>query len=131
MTVPAERISVSINRPATQVYAFVSNPLHLPQWASGLSTTLEQSGDDWVADSPMGKVKIHFAPANTFGVVDHDVTVPSGEIFSNPMRVIANGEGSELMFTLFHRAGMSDTDIANDAATIKKDLQKVKEILEQ
>lgn len=130
MTFPVTHISVSINRSTHDVYAYISNPLNLPYWASGLSTTLEKVGDDWVSDSPMGKVTIHFADPNDFGVVDHTVTIPSGEIFSNPMRVIPNGDGSELMFTLFHRKEMSEDDIAKDAATIKKDLLKVKEILE-
>jgi hypothetical protein len=33
--------------------------------------------------------------------LDHDVTLPSGETLSNPMRVVPNGTGSEVVFTLF------------------------------
>jgi uncharacterized membrane protein len=37
MTFMAKHISVSINRPAGQVYEFASNPENLPKWAAGLS----------------------------------------------------------------------------------------------
>src|SRR3989337_840272 len=35
MTFKSQHISVSINRPANQVYEFVSNPENLPKWATG------------------------------------------------------------------------------------------------
>ena len=34
------------------------------------------------------------------GVLDHDVTLPSGETVHNPMRVIPDGDGCEVVFTL-------------------------------
>jgi hypothetical protein len=40
----------------------------------------------------MGRVTVTFAPRNDFGVLDHDVTLPSGETVYNPLRVISDGE---------------------------------------
>jgi hypothetical protein len=131
MTLPAQHFSVSIQRSADDVYAFVSNPLNLPQWALGLSTTITKVDDQWEADSPMGKVTLKFAEPNMFGVADHAVTLASGQTFQNPMRAIPNGDGCELMFTLFRQPEMSNQDYAKDAETILKDLLKVKEVLEQ
>lgn len=37
MTFLAKHISVSINRPAKEVYYYASNPENLPEWAAGLS----------------------------------------------------------------------------------------------
>ncbi len=130
MTFPAQHISVSINRPLADVYAFASNPANLPKWATGLSDSLEKVGDEWIANSPMGKIKIAFAAQNKFGVLDHVVTLPSGEQFDNPMRVVANGEGSEVTFTLYRRPEMTDAMVREDAATIRKDLEKLKALLE-
>jgi hypothetical protein len=131
MTFPAQHISVSISRPAKDVYEYASRYENLPKWASGLGGSIKNVGGDWVADSPMGKVKIKFADRNPFGVLDHLVTLPSGETFDNPMRVVANDKGSELFFTLYRRPGVSDQDYASDAANIEKDLRKLKEILEK
>jgi uncharacterized protein YndB with AHSA1/START domain len=131
MTFPARHISVSLDRPPAEVYAFASNPENLPQWAAGLSGgSIEQVDGEWISESPMGRVRIAFAKQNEFGVLDHDVTLPSGETFHNPMRVVPNDNGSELSFTLFHRASMSDEDFERDAATVHDDLLRLKGILE-
>ena len=78
MTFTAKHISVSINRSAAQVYEFASNPENLPKWAAGLSGSIKKVNEDWIAESPMGRVKVKFAEKNKFGVLDHDVTLPSG-----------------------------------------------------
>jgi uncharacterized membrane protein len=67
----AKHISISINRPAKEVYTFASNPMNLPKWARGLGSTVKKEGDQWLMDSPMGKVSVKFAEKNEFGVIDH------------------------------------------------------------
>jgi hypothetical protein len=64
-----------------------------------------------------------------FGILDHDVTLPSGETFYNPMRVFPNKDGSELVFTLYQRPGMSEEDFRKDEEQIITDLQKLKGLL--
>lgn len=131
MTYPVKNISVTINQPAQKVYEFTSNPENLSLWAAGLSSsTLKKSGGNWIAKSPMGTVRINFSPRNAFGVMDHDVTLPSGEINHNPFRVISNGNGSEVIFTLFHLPRMSDEEFKDDSEMVFKDLKKLKQILE-
>jgi uncharacterized protein YndB with AHSA1/START domain len=131
MTFSTRHISVSINRPAAEVYDFVSNPENLPQWAAGLSDSIRKVGDDWIAESPMGTVKVKFAAQNTFGVLDHDVTLPSGVTFHNPMRVIPNDDGCEIMFTVYHRADVSDEAFMADTTAVENDLRRLKSILEK
>lgn len=130
MTLSCRHISVPINRPATDIYHFVSQPENLPKWAAGLSGSIEKRGEEWIAQSPMGIVKIKFAPNNEFGVLDHDVTTPEGHVFHNPMRVITNNSGAEIIFTLFRLPAMSDREFENDAAQVLKDLKKLKSIFE-
>ncbi len=127
---PSKHISISIDRSAEQVYEFASNPENLPKWAAGLSGSIKKINDDWIAESPMGKVKVKFIEKNKFGILDHDVTLPSGETVTNPMRVFPNKDGSEVVFTLFRRPKVSDQDFANDAKAVKKDLKKLKMLLE-
>ncbi|WP_350159303.1 SRPBCC family protein [Bdellovibrio sp. 22V] len=132
MTFPAKNISVSISRSPRDVYEFTANPYNLPKWAAGLSGgTINKVDEDWVADSPMGKVKIRFAEKNTFGVLDHDVTISSGKTFHNPMRVLKNKDGSEVVFTLYRQPEMSDADFDKDAAQVLKDLKTLKGLLEK
>lgn len=123
-------ISVSVDRPPAQVYAFAVDPEHLPLWANGLSDSIEQVNDEWIAESPMGKVKLRFAERNAFGVLDHEVILESGVTVHNPMRVIANGDGSEVVFTLFRRPDVSEEDFAADAEAVEKDLTMLRRLLE-
>jgi uncharacterized membrane protein len=123
-------VSVSIDRPPAEVYAFASDPANLPQWANGLSNSIEQVNGAWVAESPLGKVSIRFAARNAFGVLDHDVTLKSGVTVHNPMRVVANGDGSEVVFTLFRLPGVGEDAFAADAAAVEKDLATLKRLLE-
>jgi hypothetical protein len=131
MTFMAKHISVSINRSAAQVYEFASNPENLPKWAAGLSGSIKKVNEDWIAESPMGTVKVKFAEKNKFGVLDHEVTLPSGVKVYNPMRVFPNNDGSELVFTLYRRPEMSDQEFAEDAKAVERDLAKLKALLEE
>lgn len=124
-------VSVSIDRPTEEVYAFASNVENLPKWATGLGGSIKSVDGEWVADSPMGKIRIRFAERNKFGVLDHEVILESGEKIHNPMRVVARGRGSEVIFTLFRRPDMSDEKFSEDAQWVEKDLKILKGLLEK
>ncbi len=130
MATESRHISVSVDRPAAAVYDYASQPANLPQWAPGLASTVEQIDGRWVAHSPMGRVAFAFAPRNEFGVLDHDVMLPSGDVVHNPMRVIGDGDRCEVVFTVRRRPGMTDADFAADAAAVAVDLGTLKRLLE-
>jgi hypothetical protein len=123
-------VSVSINRAPGAVYAFAANPENLTKWATGLGSVKHVAGE-WIADSPLGHLRIRFAGENELGVLDHDVTLDSGVTTHNPMRVLPNGEGSEVVFSLFRRLDMSDAEFLNDANWVAADLAALKRLLEQ
>ncbi|MGN6104302.1 MAG: SRPBCC family protein [Kofleriaceae bacterium] len=126
----ARHVSIAIARPPAEVYAYAREPSNLPRWAAGLSGAIEHIDGEWIADSPMGKVKVRFVDENPFGVLDHVVVLPSGQAVYNPMRVVANAEGSEVIFTLFRRPEVSDAELAADAAAVARDLAALKALLE-
>lgn len=131
-TRPARHVSVSIDRPPAEVYAFASDPSRLPLWARGLSGSIARVGGEWVAESPMGKVKVRFAAPNSLGVLDHDVVLlATGDTFHNPMRVVANGDGSEVVFTLLRAPGVTDAQLEADAGAVARDLGALKRLLER
>ena len=131
MTFRSKHVSVSINRSVDGVYDFASNPENLPQWAAGLSGSIKNINGDWIAESPMGTVKVQFVNQNEFGILDHHVTLPSGETVYNPMRVFPNHDGSELVFTVYQRPGVTADVFDDDAQAVMRDLEKLKTLLEQ
>jgi hypothetical protein len=127
----SRHIGVHIDRLAQDVYDYVSDPAHLSEWAAGLGSSVERTDGQWIVDSPMGRVVVAFAPRNDLGVLDHDVTLPSGETFYNPMRVTVDGTGSEIVFTVRRRPGVTDEEFERDAAAVSADLATLKRLLER
>lgn len=130
VTSESRHISVHVEASPAAVYAYASNPRHLPEWAPGLCTSVEQEGERWFAVSGGSRIELTFAAANTFGVLDHDVHTPKGEVFRNPVRVVAHDDGSELTFTLRRQPGMSDEDFDRDSGLVLADLRALKRIVE-
>ena len=126
----SRHISTHIDRPAQDVYAYASDPANVPQWAAGLAGSIEQVDGEWVAESPMGRIVVKFAESNEYGVLDHDVTLPSGETVHNPMRVLPDGAGCEVVFTIRQRPDMTDDDFARDASAVQADLLTLQNLLE-
>ena len=130
----SRHVSVWIEAAPEAVYEFAADPHEWPRWAAGLAEGgLRQTADGWVADSPMGQVTVEFSPPNEFGVLDHVVTLPSGEAVYNPLRVIPGGVGEgrcEVLFTVRRRAGMTDEDLDADAAAVAADLETLRRLLE-
>jgi hypothetical protein len=76
------------------------------------------------------RVNVRFVKTNHFGVLDHYVNpTPEIEVYV-PMRVLPNGSGSEVIFTLFQLPDMSDEQFAEDVGMVERDLKTLKKGLE-
>lgn len=121
-TVDSLHVSQWVDADAAEVYAFAADPVNLPRWAAGL------------ADPKLAAVEVEFAAHNEFGVLDHVVTLPSGERFFNPMRVIPTGldePGCEVVFTLRRLSGVTDEEFDADAAAVATDLATLRSLVER
>lgn len=128
---PSRTISVSIDRDYREVYDFASIPENFPRWAAGLGRRFERSGGEWTAEDPQGRsIRIRFSRPNEFHVLDHTVFGEAGEI-RNAMRVVPNGTGAEVMFTLLRTPQMTEEAFAADAAAVERDLEALKTLLER
>ena len=63
-------------------------------------------------------------------MVDHWVFLPGGKVIAVPLRVVANAGGSEVTFTLFRQPEMSDELFDRDADWVRRDLARLKEVME-
>lgn len=131
MVSESRTLSITIACPPRKVYEFVSNPESLPHWATGLDKSVRKSGAGWIVDTPQGPAQIRFVEKNYFGVLDHYVKLSSGVEVYVPMRVVPNGSGSEVIFTLFKTPEMSDKQFAEDAGMVERDLKALKSVLER
>lgn len=127
---PARNIGVAIDRDWRAVYDFAKQPENFARWASGLGASLKRNGNQWIAEGPDGPVSVRFSEENSYGVVDHRVKTASGEEIYIPLRVIENGDGAEVILTLYRLPAMSDEIFARDAETVTADLARLKQLLE-
>ena len=126
----SRNLSVQIRRNPRDVYNFTSVPENFPRWASGLGKSLKRKNGEWIAETPQGPIKVRFTERNEFGILDHYVIPESGVEIYIPMRVIPNGSGSELIFTLFRLSDVSNEKFAEDAEWVMRDLAALKNLLE-
>ncbi|MGV3741723.1 MAG: SRPBCC family protein [Burkholderiaceae bacterium] len=131
LALPSSRtVSVHIACAPDTIVRFVSNPLNLPLWARQFCLSVRRSGAKWQVETPQGMVTIRFVAPNALGVLDHYVGLPSGEEIYAPMRALASGDGSEVLFTLLRLPEMSDAQFEEDAAMVERDLQTLKAVME-
>ena len=123
-------IDTYIDRPAAEVHQFALDPANLPQWAAGLTGSIDFIDGQWIAESPMGRIRVVIVEDNHFGVLDHWVTLPNGETIYNPVRAIPHGDGCEVVFTLRRADGVTDAEFDADARAVAADLATLKTLLE-
>ena len=124
-------ISISVARPWQEVYAQLWHPKQFPKWASGLSKAdLNAEGDWWSGEGPEGHIRVKFTDRNEFGILDHWVDVGHEMIAYIPLRALENGEGAEVVLTLFRIPGISDAKFAEDQDWVRRDLASLKTWIE-
>jgi hypothetical protein len=124
-----KKLSVRVNRSAAEAYEFLSVPENFGRWSSrGMG--LRPAGSDWVAQTQEGPATICFTERNSHGVLDHSVKLPRGESIYVPLRVVASGEGCELVLTLVRRPQIQEDAFAAEAELAMRDLLAAKQILE-
>jgi hypothetical protein len=127
----ARTYSISIGHEWRALYERIWRPDFFSKWASGLAESdLRKDGDQWLADGPEGPIRIRFTPYNSYGVMDHFVDTAEGPTVYVPLRVVQNGDGAEVMLTLFRQPEMDDQRFAADAKWVNRDLRSLKTLIE-
>ena len=124
-------MNTSINSNPQIVYDFVSNLENLPRWAFNTFPSIRKVNGEWVVDTSQGQNKVMLAERNNFRILDHHVKLTSGVEVYVPMRVVKNGDGSEVMLTVFQTPEMTDERYAEDIKTVEKDLNHLKTLIEE
>ncbi|MBF4510893.1 SRPBCC family protein [Plantibacter sp. VKM Ac-2885] len=121
----SRHVSRVISASPEAVYEYASDVDNLPRWAAGLAQAeVVREGDSLFVESPMGRVEVRFVERNHLGVLDHDVTLPSGTVVTNPVRVLAHPEGAEVVFTV-RQIELDDDAFARDVAMVEADLERL------
>ena len=130
-SLPARTFSISVRQDWQTVYTRIWPPEMFGHWAAGLANSqMRPHGTVWLADGSDGPITIRFTPQNDFGVMDHFVDTGDGREIHVPLRVVQNGDGTEVMLTLYRQPGMSEERYAADIKLINRDLRSLKALIE-
>jgi hypothetical protein len=122
----AEVVHVSILAPPRDVIAFLVDVHNWMTWAPWIRSVSRSSARDWTFDTDAGPMSVRFAEQNALGVLDYEVTLGSGVRVLNPMRVLANGSGSELVRVVFQSPGASTDEFERDVQAVRDHLARIK-----
>lgn len=122
----AEVIHISILANPSSVVAFLTDMEKWKTWAPWVRSATRVSEGSWRLDTSDGGMTVRFVEANSFGVLDHEVTVASGVTVFNAMRVVPNGTGSELVMVVTQSPHMSVEQFEKDVQAVTDDFARLK-----
>jgi hypothetical protein len=124
--------SVTIDRPAAEVHAFLADAANWPRWAI-INVLAVEPGDDpgwWKLSTPDGPAELRIHADARSGIVDHDFRDETEEVARVPARVVANGRGADFLMTVTRPAEMSDADFDGLLGSLETELATLKKVLE-
>lgn len=123
-------IHFSIARPVDDVYAFLVDPTNYPRWAAVEGGMAPMRANEWLTRTAFGDRIVRFTEPNSYGVLDHAVYAQGEEPLMMPMRVVANGDGTDLMFLFIRRDDMTEEQFKSTIEWVTTDLLTLRSLLE-
>jgi uncharacterized protein YndB with AHSA1/START domain len=114
---------VTIAAPPAAVLDYVGDARRLPEWAPAFARAVRPAGEHWLVDTGAGEAEIDVRVSRERGTVDIVSTTEPRGVFT---RVIANGDGSEYLFTQLFPDGTSEDAVARQLAVVEGELDRVR-----
>jgi uncharacterized protein YndB with AHSA1/START domain len=124
--------SVTIDRPAGEVHAFLADAANWPRWCVINVLSAEPGSEPgwWTISTPGGAADFRIHASAATGIVDHDFRDETGAVARVPARVTANGRGADFLITITQPDGLPDDDFDQLLASVDTELATLKRVLE-
>jgi hypothetical protein len=119
-------VHISILAAPKSVVAFLTDMENWKTWAPWVRSVTRQSDGSWSLHTTDGAMTVQFVEPNSFGILDHRVTLASGMTVHNAMRVVPNGSGSELEMLVMQSPEMSTEQFERDLQAVTDDFARLK-----
>jgi hypothetical protein len=122
----SETRSIAIDAPPDKVHRFISDATNIPRWAPAFATAIRPNDNHWVATTERGEAEIIVASNPDSGTLDIlDAADPTRGAF---VRVISNGPGSEVLFTLFFALDTPEQAVTAQMTVVDGELASIKQL---
>jgi polyketide cyclase/dehydrase/lipid transport protein len=122
--------TIAIEASPEHTFAFVAEPENLTRWAAAFAKGMRRDGEGWVVTTPQGDVRMQYVTDRERGIIDYHIALGPGASVVMHSRVLPFGSGSLYVFTQEQAAGMPDAVFEAQAATLGRELQLLKSLLE-
>ena len=134
-TLQTEVVKVTIDRPFDEVTRYVADPSSAHTWATEFfaGPLQEGQGEEFIATVPMmgGEVRYRQDVDLDRGVIDVFLAPKGGEFGPPlPVRVVPNGEGADVLWTLARFPGTPDQAWEGGLESMARELDNLKRVLE-
>src|SRR5262245_61195873 len=102
-------LTASLPASADSTYKHISDPDNLPYWHSSFCKALKRDSGSLFVESPRGNVLVHFIRGDHSLVLDIVVLMAEGVRLTHAIRLLPNGDGSEIVWTLIKPDGLSES----------------------
>src|SRR5450432_1665686 len=104
----SKTIAQSLDHAPQALFDWLANPDNLPQWHGTLCRSVARKNGGWTATSPRGTVVLRILRNDHARLLDLIQQIPTGGECATSIRVLPNGESSEIVCTLIQAPGQSD-----------------------
>lgn len=124
----SETRTISIGAPPSEVFDLVSDPSAFPRWAPAFAPAIRPDGANWIVERDGSEARIAVRTSREHGTVD--ILRPEGPPTGAFTRVLPNGEGSEMLFTLFFPADAREEAVMEQMTTVEQELEAIRALCE-
>jgi hypothetical protein len=121
-----ETVTAVLAAPQRDVFAYMADIEHLPQWATEFARELRREGDDYKVVNGLGEFFFSIEADPGSGVIDMFAGPTKDAMAVFPTRAVALPDGrTAYSFTMFQWPDMSDELFASQHESLKRELANV------
>jgi ketosteroid isomerase-like protein len=122
--------SVDIQAPFERVFAFLANPINWPHYAVVNLRSASPGENGWFKMvTKFGAGEIRVTPVKELGILDHEWRDPQAH-WTVPARIVPNGDGVTVMYTLFQPPVMTDQQFDHAMKDMDIEMNTLRELME-
>ncbi len=123
-------ITTVLDAPQEEVFEYLADIEHLPEWATEFARQLRREGDDYKVVNGLGEFFFAIEADRTTGVIDMFTGATKDAMAVFPTRAVALPDGrTAYTFTMFQTPGMPDELFKTQHASLQREFANIERLL--
>jgi hypothetical protein len=123
-------VTTVLSAPQADVFAYLADIEHLPEWATEFARELRREGDDYKVVNGLGEFYFAIDADPDSGVIDMFAGPAKDQMAVFPSRAVALPDGrTAYSFTMFQSPGMSDDLFDAQHRSLRREFANIERLL--